>query len=327
MILEPRVGTGNATKVECLRSLTGRTNVVRRVLVALVLAAFDTGLSHAQELEPRLYANVPIGLNFIVAGYAGSSGNVLVDPAIQLQNARLDVDGALVGYARSVPVGGMLGKIDAVVGSVCLSGSADYRGQRVTRDVCGLTDTRIRIAVNFVGAPALSIQEFAATPQDDLVVGASLQLAAPTGDYDPERLVNIGANRWAAKAEIGVWKRVALWTLEVSAGATVYRDNDDFFGGSRREQEPLYSLQAHVVRSFARGAWVALDATHYRGGRTSVDGVDDSERQSNDRLGLTVSVPVGARQSVKLSFSSGVSTRTGTDFDTLALIWQYRWGS
>ena len=296
-----------------------------RLPVAVVVAALAAGSAHAQELEPRLYANVPIGLNFLVAGYAASSGNVLVDPSIQLQNAQLDFDGALLGYARSLSMGGMLGKIDAAVGRVCLSGSADYRGERVVRDVCGLTDARVRIAVNFVGAPALSAQEFAATPQDGLVVGASVQLAAPTGDYDPERLVNIGANRWAAKAEIGIWKRLAPWTLEVSTAATVYAANEEFFGGSRREQDPLYSLQGHVVRSFARGAWVALDATHYRGGRTSVDGGADGDRQSNDRLGLTVSVPVGARQSVKLSLSSGVSTRTGTDFDTLALVWQYRW--
>ena len=292
----------------------------------VALATLAPGHSGAQELEPRLYSHVPVGLNFVVAGYARSGGNVLVDQSIQLDNAELDFDGFLVGYARSLAVGRVLGKVDAAVGSVCLSGSADYRGQRVTRDVCGLTDARIRLAVNFIGAPAMAMEEFAVSRQD-LVVGASVQLAAPVGDYDPERLVNIGANRWAAKAEIGLWKLLTPWTLEFTAAASFLGANDEFFGGSRREQDPLYSLQGHVVRGFGSGLWVSFGMTHYRGGRTTIDGVVNGDRQSNDRVGVTVSVPVNRKHSLKVSMSSGVSTRTGTDLDTFALAWQYRWGA
>lgn len=309
----------------CVPRLPLRPTV--RGLLFVVLATLAPGQhSDAQELEPRLYSNVPVGLNFVVAGYAASGGNVLVDQSIQLDDAELDFDGILVGYARSLAVNRMLGKIDAAVGSVCLSGSADYRGERVTRDVCGLTDARIRLAVNFIGAPALTMEEFAASRQD-LVVGASVQVAAPVGDYDAARLVNIGANRWAAKAEIGLWKLLTPWTLELSAAGSFFGANDEFFGGRRREQDPLYSLQGHIVRGFGSGLWVAFDMTHYRGGRTTVDGVVNGDRQSNDRVGVTVSVPVGRKHAVKVSMSSGVSTRTGTDFDTYALVWQYRWGA
>jgi hypothetical protein len=290
--------------------------------VLLLLHAAGLG---AQDLEPRQYSNAPIGLNFLVAGYVNQDGSVLFDPAVPLENADLTIDGPAVGYARALAFGDMSGKVDIGVARVCLSGSADYQGQRYTRDVCGLADAKMRVGINFIGAPALTLQEFAGNRQN-LVVGASLQVTVPIGDYDPARLVNIGTNRWAARAELGVSKARGLWTLELAVAATFHETNDDFFGGSTREQDPIYSLQAHVVRSFNSGVWLALDTNHYRGGETTTDGTINRDFQSNKRLGLTLSVPVNSRQSVKLNMSTGVSTRTGTDFDTIGVYWQYRWG-
>jgi hypothetical protein len=288
------------------------------------VSAFAAPLA-AQELEPRLYSNVPTGLNFLVAGYAASSGSVLIDPSIELDDAKLDIDATVLGYARSLAVGGKLGKLDAVVGHACAVGSAAYGGERVARDVCGATDARLRLAVNFVGAPALAVSEFG-RPPEDFAVGASLQLSAPVGAYDSSRLVNIGSNRWAAKMELGFWRTLRLWTVEGALAATVFEDNDAFFGGNRREQEPLYALQLHVVRSFRSGIWLAVDGTHYAGGRTTVAAELNHDRQANSRLGLTVAVPINHRQSIKLYASRGVATRTGSDFDTLGCAWQYRWG-
>jgi hypothetical protein len=280
----------------------------------------------AQDLEPRQYSNAPIGLNFFVAGYVDQEGSVLFDPAIQLENAELSIGGPALGYARSLAFGGMSGKVDMGVARACLSGSADFQGQRYARDVCGWTDAKMRVSVNFIGAPALTMQEFARNRQN-LVVGASLQLTAPVGDYDPARLANIGSNRWAAKAELGVSKALKLWTFELAAAGTFQEDNAEFFGGNFREQDPIYSLQLHVVRSFMSGHWIAIDSTHYEGGRTTLNGTINADFQSNERLGVTGSIPVNRRQSVKLYASRGVSTRTGTDFDVLGAIWQYRWGA
>jgi len=290
--------------------------------VLLLLHAAGVG---AQDLEPRQYSNAPVGLNFLVAAYATQDGSVLFDPAVPLENADLSIDGPAVGYARSLAFGGLSGKVDVSVAHVCISGSADYQGQRYTRNVCGVTDAKMRVGINFIGAPALTMQEFARNRQN-LVVGASLQVTAPVGDYDPARLVNIGTNRWAAKAEIGISKALRLWTFEVALGGTFHETNDDFFGGSVREQEPIYSLQAHVVRTFSSGVWLAVDSNRYQGGTTTTDGTLNRDFQSNKRLGLTLSVPVNSRQSVKIAMSTGISTRTGTDFDTIGAFWQYRWG-
>jgi hypothetical protein len=290
-----------------------------------LLAASLAGGALAQDLEPRLYTNVPVGINFLGAGYGYSEGNVLFDPAVALENAEIEIHGPVLGYGRSIAVGRFSGKVDGAIARVCLDGSADYEGERVTRNVCGLTDARARLTVNFIGAPALRPREFAGYRQD-WVLGASVQLGLPVGDYDPARLVNIGANRASAKLDVGVSKDLERWLLELSLGEIFYADNGDFFGGRVRQQESITSLQGHAVRRFPSGIWLAVDATRYRGGRTSVGNTENRDLQSNVRLGITASLPVNARQSLKINASTGVSTRTGTDFDTIAAVWQYAWG-
>lgn len=303
-----------------------RRSAVLGAAPAALLASWLAPLAaRAQDLDPRLHTNVPIGINFLAAGYAYSEGNVLFDPSIALDNAEIEIDGPVVGYGRSLGLGPFSGKFDTAIGRVCLDGSADYQGEHATRNVCGVTDARARITVNFAGAPPLRRQEFAAYEQN-WVFGASLQLGLPTGDYDSDRLVNIGANRVSSKLELGVSKDLGRWLFEISAGDTYFEDNTEFFGGRVRSQDPITSVQAHAVYAFSRGAWLALDGTRYHGGRTSSGNTVNPDFQSNSRFGITASVPINRSQSVKINASTGVSTRTGTDFDTVGAVWQFVWG-
>jgi len=151
-------------------------------------------------------------------------------------------------------------------------------------------------------------------------------VSVPLGQYDSDKLVNIGTNRWSAKPELGISKAWGPLTLELAAGVTFYTDNDDFLGGRTREQDPLYSVQGHVIYGFQSGIRVALDGTYYTGGRTTVDGVRGNDRQENSRVGATVALPVDRHNSVKLYASTGASARTGTNFNIVGIAWQYRWG-
>jgi hypothetical protein len=290
----------------------------------IVLAA-GASSALAQDIEPRAYSNIPIGVNFLVAGYAYSEGDVAADPSIPLTNANVRTHTAFLGYAHSLDVGGRSGKFDVILPYSWLSGSAELAGVPHQREVSGLGDPRLRFSVNFHGAPALSLKEFAAYRQD-LIVGASLQVSVPAGQYDADKLVNIGTNRWAFKPELGVSKAWSAWTLELAAGATFYTDNKNFLGSRTREQDPVYSVQGHVLYNFRSGVWVGVDGTYYTGGRTTVDGVRSDDLQQNSRLGATLALPVDRHNSVKLYASSGVSTRTGGDFTVFGVAWQYRWG-
>jgi outer membrane putative beta-barrel porin/alpha-amylase len=297
---------------------------VRRFVISTLLLLVASA-PHAQELEPRLYANAPIGLNFAIAGYAYTTGGVLADPSIPLDNAKLDVHSAVVGYAHSFAAWGRSAKFDVIASYAELSGSADFAGQPRTREVSGWTDPRVRFSINLHGAPALSLRDIGRYRQD-LIVGASLTAWVPVGQYDAPRLVNLGTNRWALKPEIGASQAIGPWIFELIGAAQLNEDNDEFLGNSRREQEPVYSVQGGGIRSFRSGAWLALFATYYSGGRTTVDGVAGRDFKENSRVGLTLSLPINRNNSLKVYANTGVATRTGSDFDALGLAWQYRWG-
>jgi hypothetical protein len=296
----------------------------RATLIMLALGAAASG-AHGQELEPRSYGNTPTGLNFVILGYGYAQGDVATDPAVPLTNADLEVHTTFLAYARSLDIWGLSGKFDVVLPYAWVSGTAEFMGQPREREVSGFGDPKLRFSLNFYGAPALSLTEFADYKQN-LIVGASLQVSVPLGQYDSAKLVNIGTNRWSVKPELGISKAWGPWTLELAAGVTFYTDNDDFLGGSTREQDPLYSVQGHVLYGFQSGIWVALDGTYYTGGRTTVDGVRGNDLQENSRVGATVALPVNRHNSVKLYASTGVSARTGSNFDIVGIAWQFRWG-
>jgi hypothetical protein len=289
----------------------------------LLLAAAG---ARAQHLEPRAYINVPVGMNFLVAGYTYSSGGLSTDPAVPLTDAQLDIQTPFVAYARAFDAWGKSAKFDAVLAGGCLDGTALSNGVPVSRDICGLLDPTVRVAVNFYGAPALEPKDFASYRQD-LIVGGSLQLQAPLGQYDPTRLVNLGSNRWAFRPEFGVSKVLDRRLLvEATLGATFYTTNDDFFGGRKREQDPVVATQLHFIYLFRGGSWIAFDANYYSGGRTTVDGAAQNDELGNSRLGLTYSYPWDRQHSLKLYVSEGISVRYGEDFSVVGLAWQYRWG-
>lgn len=280
----------------------------------------------AQQLEPRAYSNVPVGLNFFIAGYTYSSGGLATDPVLPLDNAQLDIHAPFVAYARAFDAWGKSAKFDAVLGAGCLSGTADSNGVPVSRDICGGLDPAFRVTVNLYGAPAMRLEEFRSYRQD-LIVGVSLQVGAPLGQYDPDRLVNLGTNRWAVRPEIGLSKKFGSLTAEAAIGASFYTTNDDFFGGKRRSQDPVASAQLHLIFEFAGGTWLALNGNYYAGGRTTVDGVKQNDELSNSRLGATFAWPLDRNHSIKLYASEGISVRAGDDFTTLGVAWQYRWGA
>ncbi|MGO9934257.1 MAG: transporter [Steroidobacteraceae bacterium] len=291
--------------------------------------ALALGLSpraHAQTMEPLSYTNSPIGLNFLIAGYSYQTGNVLVDPSLPIKNVSATVNDAFLAYDRILDFWGQSGGLSVVMPYAWLSASGDVFEQQRTVDRTGLSDLTLRLSVNLYGAPALSLKDFANYHQD-WIIGVSLIVTAPSGQYIQSKLVNIGTNRWSAKPEIGVSKAVAPWTFEGAAGVTFYTDNDEYFGNNMRHQDALFSVQGHAIYNFTPKMWAALDGTYYSGGRTSVNGTIDNDLQANSRWGGTYAYTLTRHNSAKLYFSSGLTARTGTEFRIYGIGYQYRWGA
>jgi hypothetical protein len=296
-------------------------------LPALVFLALAACLpAGAQELEPRAYRTLPTGFNFAVLSYSYSTGNVVADATSSVQDLALDANIAGFGYLRSLGIFGRSSSVSVQVPYVFLSGTALLDGEPVSGTRTGMADARMRLAVNLLGGPALAPAEFAGYHQRRNL-GVSLTLAVPSGQYDSSLRVNLGANRWSLKPEVGYSSIKGRWILDAAAGVWFFTSNDDFFGGTTLRQEPIGSLQAHVSYNFNRRVWLAVDGNWFSGGQTSVNGTEQATQQSNSRVGLTLSVNVARGHSLKLAAQTGAFTRAGADFDVATIAYQFGWGA
>lgn len=295
-----------------------------RLLTTLALGVVASAAA-AQELEPRAYRTIPVGLNFALLGLNYSSGNVVTDPTLPIQDLDLRLRSTSFSYLRSI---GILGRSASILASIShgyLSGSATLDGEPITGSRSGLADARVRVTVNLLGGPALTPERFR-TYRQRRNLGVSLAVVGPTGQYDAARLINFGSNRWSFKPEVGYSSIRARWIVEGAVGLWYFTDNTDFLGGAIRQQEPLGSIQAHISYNFAPTLWLALDANFFTGGRTTIDGVEGDDLQRSSRLGATLSVPAGRGRSIKLAAHTGAYTRIGADFDVVTASYLIQWG-
>lgn len=304
--------------VECFFSHFARSTI-------LAIMGITSSPVSATDMDPRAYSNIPIGLNFLIAGYTNIKGNIAFAPTVPITNAKLETHSSVFAYVRSLDFWGKSGKVDIIIPEAWLSGQAEVLGQQKSRDVVGFADPMARLYVNLYGAPALSMKEFASYEQDT-IVGISLAVTAPGGQYDQRKLVNIGTNRWSIKPEIGISKAWGALITEFAAGMYIFTDNTQPFVKNTLEQKPIYNLQGHLIYNFGMGIWAAFDANYYTGGRTIQDNIMDANMQQNWRVGGTLSLPITKQNSIKLNGSTGIYSRTGSNFDIIGIVWQYRWG-
>jgi hypothetical protein len=292
--------------------------------VAAASLAAVPAAAPVQDLEPALYQNAPVGLNAAAVSYVFSTGNVLADASVPLADATADVHTIGLAYVRTLDVFGHAAKVDALVPIAFGTFKGTVNGEFLTRSPSGLADPRVRFMVNLLGAPALEPKEFASYRQKT-ILGVSLQMVAPLGQYDPSRFVNLGSNRWAFRPELGVSHAWGRWYLEAAAGAWLFTKNHDVFGGATLAQDPLLFVKAQIIYTFRRGLWLSANYGRADGGETSLNGGAKTALQRNNRLGATLSVPLGRPGALKLVYTTGLTTLTGADFDSYGVVYQITW--
>lgn len=307
----------------------GRYNLSRKfqikiLAVYLFFLISSPLLTHAQELEPRSLTNVPVGMNFAILGYSYAQGNILLDPAIPIEDLDAKLHTVVGAYMRSIKIFGLAGKVDVVAPWASGDWTGIYTGIDTFRSVSGMGDMRVRLSLNFVGAPPLKIGDFL-DYKPSKISGISLQIVAPTGQYDPERLINLGSNRWVFRPQWGFAKYLKNWIIETYLSARFFTPNNNFLGGEELKQKPLGAIKVHAIRSFPRNWWLAVDAGYALGGKNYINDEEKDTRISTLRFGLTIAAPISQHHTIRLTGFTGVRLERGSDFDAIALTYQYRW--
>jgi hypothetical protein len=292
------------------------------LLFLLVILAFAAEAG-AQDLVVGAYAPAPVKVNVATFVYSFNKGDMTFDPALPVEDGKATIHAGAVGYSRSLNLAGHFSTLGVFFPIFDGTVQGLLAGKFESRTRQGLGDLAMRFAVNLVGAPAMTPKQFAAYRQTT-IVGFSLGVVAPTGQYDPSRLINLGTNRWAFKPEVGLSRRRGHWTVEVAGGGVFFTDNSNFNNGATRGQAPIAAIQGHVMYTIRTAFWVAADGNFWRGGRTTVNGVESTLEQRNSRVGFTFAVPIKNRQ-IRIACAFGAYTRIGGDFATIGVSYSHAW--
>jgi hypothetical protein len=294
-------------------------------VVTVVGALAWAAVGRAQELEPGTYQNAPVDVNVLIAGYGLSGGNVLVDASLPIEDATATMHGIALGYLRTSRLAGRSAKLDVQVPLSWGRFEGLVEGQQRERTLSGIADPRVRFAINLFGSPALERREFA-TFRQRTIIGASLQIGLPLGQYDRDRVINLGANRWSFRPEVGVSRAAGRWIFEAAAGSWLFGTNNAYFGNTVLTQASIMFVKGNVIRMLGRGRWLSVSYGLARGGETRVDDVPRSNLQSNNRVAATLALPLTQAGAIRIAYTNGLTTRQGADFDALGVSYQYTWG-
>jgi hypothetical protein len=291
-------------------------------LVVIVCAAL-LNVSSAQELEPRRWAHVPVDTNFIGVGYIRTDGDVLFDPVLRIEDATVNINTVMTSYLRSFNWSGKTARIDVRVPYQKATWKGLLDGSPATAVREGFGDPRIRLSLNFIGAPALrgeDFQAYSASHTTNTVVGGALAISLPLGQYKEDKLLNLGQNRFYVRPQIGAVHTRGPWSFELTGSAFFYTDNDEFLNNSTREQDPLFTLQAHIMRSFSHGIWASLSAGVVRAGQSSINGEDKDDKRDDSLYALSAGVPASGTSSFKITYAKGRTHKAvGSDADNIAI--------
>lgn len=293
---------------------------------SIVCSLLTGGVVSAQELAPRIYWPAPVGTNVAVLAYQRNSGDILTDSSLPITGVESEIDNFALSYQRYFSLFGRTAaaQFNLPYADGYTEGTID--GELRQRHTAGLTDARVRIMINLRGAPAMDAAGFQALRADPkTIIGASLQVQAPTGSYDSDRLINLGTNRWAVKPALGMIIPLRpTWLFEMELGTWFFGDNDNFLGETR-EQKPIVAAEVHLIKRFRPAFWASLDANYYTGGKTRIGADFSDDLQRNSRAGFTLGFPIKEGHALRAAFSTGVSTRSGGDFEMYSLAWMYVW--
>jgi hypothetical protein len=295
--------------------------------VSLVTIPFTPLL--AQDLAPRAYLITPVHANALNVTYSFFTGGLNFNGTVPITGATGTYSVPVISYYHAFNLLGRSANITASLPYAVGTFEGEVLGAQTKVYRSGLLDSGYRLSVNLKGAPAMQLKEFVKWKQK-VLLGASVRIVAPTGQYDPYKLINWGINRWAFKPEFGYSQRWDKWMLDGYAGVWFYTANNAAYAGpfpGKQTQTPVGSFEGHLSRDFGkRRFWASLDGNFWFGGIASLNGIQNLEtKQTSSRLGGTISVPVNRQQSFKANYSVGSYVRFGGNYHTVTVGWQYSW--
>ena len=285
---------------------------------------------YALDPEPRKWNHVPMDTNFAGAAYVYTEADIFIDPVLKLEDVEMEMKTLGGVYIRTFELFGKSARIDLTQGYKEATWTGLLDGTPGSTSRSGWSDTLVRFGINLYGAPPLRGEEFFAyrsKQKVETIVGVGLVVRLPTGDYEEDKLLNLGQNRFVFRPQLGFVHNRGKWTTELTGEIAFHTENDEFFNGNKLEQAPMYILIGHLMRSFKPGQWLGLSFGGEYGGKLTLNDIDnDDTTQLNVGWAVNYVHPLSRQASIKFKYI-GIRRKelTGFDSETLVISGAYAW--
>ena len=294
-------------------------------LLLLFAVSFLSKISMAQDIEPRRWTNLPLGSNAVGIAYGYTSGEVLFDPLLEIEDASVRAHTGVASYVHPFRIGKKFARVDVLIPFSNARWEGLLQGEGVSTERTGLVDPIVRMSYHLLGPPALNLEQLREYLTEHPVyttLGASLAVSIPLGQYSDEKLINLGLNQFFFRPQIGVSHNWARWSVEFDVSAYIYTNNDNFFNDGTKDQKPLMATQAHLIKRFNSGIWASFSAGYGLGGASRINRLSKDDERSNLLNSASLGFPVGKGQSAKVVYIYGQTlTDVGSNTHSLVLAW------
>ena len=319
------------------------SQAIRRcsALIAFGFTFLAGGTVLAQDDGPRTYWKGLAGANVVAFQYLPFNGDTLGSQSFNPANffypeSEIQANLFFLTYARHFT----LFDRAAIFGANVIGGNVDVESFEdpfeETPDIGfgqgaqGFGDPSVQLTVNLFGTPAIKSLYDVSKYEPKVSLDVSAMGSMPIGEYDSDKVVNLGLNRW--------WTRLALpftyhigpfvpgyrTSVEVVPAVYLFGSNDDFLGG-KLENEALYQIEAHVTRDFATKFFGSLDVMFRHGALAEIGGVNFGEKLSVLSAGFTLDYAVTDNIGLRVSYHSLVGGGSNIDGDMLRLNVNFAW--
>jgi hypothetical protein len=194
----------------------------------------------------------------------------------------------------------------------------------------GYADPNVQLLVNLLGTPPLKSTVDLLNYEPGWTLDAAVMLGVPIGEYDGDKFVNLGLNRWygrlalPVKYHFGVFAPGYMSSFELIPSVWLFAENDDFVG-QRLDNDPLWQLEAHLTHDFTKGFFASLDALFRGGFQSEINGTELGDELDVGNIGFTLNFQITDNVTMRTGYSSNVFGDKNLDNSILRMQFVYAW--
>ena len=298
---------------------------LRLALLLLCFLIIIDNKSFAQDIEPRRWTPLPLGINIVGAGYGNTQGKIFFDPILQVEDATVSINAIAVQYVHPFKLWNKLARLDVLVPYSTARWEGLLAGVPTTVKRNGFADPRIRLSVNIIGPQAIGIKEmreYLIAHPVNTTVGISMAVTLPLGQYFEDKLLNLGQNRFIFRPQIGMVHNWVNWSFELTGSVFIFSNNNDFANGKTKKQDPVFAVQTHLLRRFKHNIWASVSAGYGLGGQSIVDKQPNNDNRGDVLGALSVGFQLMKKQAIKFAYVRSQTLKDiGADTNSFVLVW------